>query len=335
MLTFLSSESWGDANAVHGQEPDDQHYQYYGHGHNYDPNDNVQEYHEINNGPRLPSIFLAQQQPGFDNEAYLAVDSPRPLKTFLSTISERTERTDPSTPYRSRQHRLLTTSSRSFVSSPTTSYGNELGNALSVSPCIQIFTVVPDDRMSDNWQDPYNDPNTSRHSPSHSAIELLSKFEPPPSNDSTSTITPNDIYLHPTSEPTTSLDNIPTIPDLESKASEPIVHQKSLPPTPTTISAKPQSKLSRLASSKASSVASVSSRSSGTSVTGSIKTFPNLRPSAQSERPGSPTSVASSRSLPPLRTLPNTRDKQQHQHPLLFERPSKQHYNLKIWIDLI
>jgi len=154
--------------------------------------------------------------------------------------------------------------------------------------------------MSDNWQDPHNDPNTSRHSPSHSAIELLSKFEPPPSNDSTSTITPNDIYLHPTSEPMTSLDHIPTIPDLESKASEPTNHQKSLPPTPTSIPSKPQSKLSRLASSKASSVATVSSRSSGTSVTGSIKTFPNLRPSAQSERPGSPTSVASSKSLPPL-----------------------------------
>jgi hypothetical protein len=58
------------------------------------------------------------------------------LKTILSTISERTERTDPSTPYRSRQHRLLTTSSRSFVSSPTTSYGNELGNASSTSPSI-------------------------------------------------------------------------------------------------------------------------------------------------------------------------------------------------------
>lgn len=154
--------------------------------------------------------------------------------------------------------------------------------------------------MSENWQDPYNDPNTSRHSPSQSAIELLSKFEPPPSNDSTPTIT-QDIYMHPSSEPMTSLDNLPIIPDLESKASEPIFNQqKSLPSTPRSISAKPQSKLSRLASSKASSVASVSSRSSGTSVTGSIKTFPNLRPSARSERPGSPTSVASSKSLPQL-----------------------------------
>ena len=137
-LTFMS-ESLDDSHAIHGQELENQHYQYSGHGLSFDTDDDVQEYHESNNGPRLPSIFLAQQQPGFDNEAYLAVDSPRPLKTFLSTISERTERTDPSTPYRSRQHRLLTTSSRSFVSSPTTSYGNELGNALSTLLCIHYL----------------------------------------------------------------------------------------------------------------------------------------------------------------------------------------------------
>lgn len=111
-----------EPHAVH--EVDDL---YSEHGHAYGADGDLHEYHEINNGPRLPSIFLAQQQPGFDNEAYLAVDSPRPLKTFLSTISEHTERTDPSTPYYSRQHRLLPTSSRSFISSPTTSYGNELG----------------------------------------------------------------------------------------------------------------------------------------------------------------------------------------------------------------
>lgn len=164
---------------------------------------------------------------------------------------------------------------------------------------VYTLNAIPDDRMSSHLQDPYNDPNTSRHSPSQSAIALLSKFEPPPSNDSTSTITPNDIHLPPSSEPMSSLDNIPTIPDLESRTSEPIIiPQKSLPATPTSV--KSQSKLSRLTSSKASSAASLSSRSSGTSVTGSIKTFPKLRPSAQSERPGSPTSVASSKSLPPL-----------------------------------
>lgn len=137
-LTFMSLESWGDSHDRHGQELDNQHYQDSAHGLNFDADDNVHEYHE---GPRLPSIFLAQQQPGFDNEAYLAVDSPRPLKTFLSTISERTERTDPSTPYRSRQHRLLTTSSRSFASSPTTSYGNELGNPLSTVPFISYLPL--------------------------------------------------------------------------------------------------------------------------------------------------------------------------------------------------
>lgn len=132
-LHFMLLEPWGDPHAV-----DDQHYLYSEHGHAYGTDDDAQEYNETNNGPRLPSIFLAQQQPGFDNEAYHAVDSPRPLKTFLSTISERTERTDPSTPYHSRQHRLLPTSSRSFVSSPTTSYGNELGIILSILSCIHI-----------------------------------------------------------------------------------------------------------------------------------------------------------------------------------------------------
>ncbi|KAF8974681.1 hypothetical protein BDZ97DRAFT_1935463, partial [Flammula alnicola] len=75
--------------------------------------------------PRLPSIFLAQQQPGFDNQAYLAVpSSPRPNR--LSTITERTERTEPSTLWRPRQQYLVPNTPRSFVSSATTSYGKEL-----------------------------------------------------------------------------------------------------------------------------------------------------------------------------------------------------------------
>ena len=152
--------------------------------------------------------------------------------------------------------------------------------------------------MSGNWQDSYHhaDPNTSRHSPSLSAIEHLNRFEPPPSNSSTSTITPNDQSCpYTTSESISSLDNIPTIPDLESKTSEPInrVLLATPPPNPPM-----QSKIAKLASSRASSIATLSSRSTGTAVTGSIKTFPNLRPSAQSERP--PSSIASSKELPPL-----------------------------------
>jgi len=109
-------------------EHDNEHHEYISHnqaGH-YNGNENSQDYVEMNTGPRLPSIFLAQQQPGFDNEAYYAVDSPRPLKKFLSTISERTERTEPSTPFRSGRRNLLP-ARHSLISSPTTSYGNELG----------------------------------------------------------------------------------------------------------------------------------------------------------------------------------------------------------------
>lgn len=129
-------------------------------------------------------------------------------------------------------------------------------------------------------------------------MERLAKFEPP-SNPSTPTISPGDhIHLATITERSSSLDNIPTIPDLESKSSD-LHNRKAFQATPTpTMPTKSHSKLSKLASSRANSVTSISSRSSGTAVTGSIKTFPNLRPSAQSERP--PSSVASSKELPPL-----------------------------------
>lgn len=96
----------------------------------YNGNESSQDYIEMNTGPRLPSIFLAQQQPGFDNKAYFAVESPHPpLKKILSTISERTERTELSAPFRSGRRSLLPTR-HSLNSSPTTSYGNELGTPL-------------------------------------------------------------------------------------------------------------------------------------------------------------------------------------------------------------
>jgi len=164
--------------------------------------------------------------------------------------------------------------------------------------------------MSINEQEYYQhlDPNTSRTSPSGSAILHLSNFEPPPSNSSSSTISPNDqFYPFTASDPISSLDNLPSIPDLNSKSSD--IHTPVIqPPTPTPTLPTKSSKLSKLASSRASTLSSASSkssRSSGTAVTGSIKTFPALRPSAQSERPptsvaASPKSVASSKELPPL-----------------------------------
>ena len=126
------------------------------------------------------------------------------------------------------------------------------------------------------------DPNIGPSSPSGSAMQRLSTYDPPPSNSST--ITPND---------PSSSDPIHSMPK---EASDQASFRAS-EPEHTHVS-KAGSKLSKLASSRASSVSSrsESSRSSGTFVTGSIKTFPALRPSAQSERP--PSSVASSKELP-------------------------------------
>ena len=100
--------------------------------HTYNPQsqygyaDGDQTFDEESTRPRLPSIFLAQQQPGFDNQAYMAFpNSPRMNR--LSTISERTERTEPSMLYRSYQQSMVPNTPRSFVSSDSTDYGQELG----------------------------------------------------------------------------------------------------------------------------------------------------------------------------------------------------------------
>ncbi|KAJ3506780.1 hypothetical protein NLJ89_g6679 [Agrocybe chaxingu] len=246
-------------------------------------NENIQ-YDQGDPQLRLPSIFRAQQQPGFDSEAYLAVESPRPVKKLLSTISEHTERTEPSIMWRSRQTYYVPDTPRTYVSSSTTtSYGREIDAEFYVD---------------EHPNDTYNDPNTGRASPSGSAIQRLSTFDPPPSNSSSSTISPNE-QLYPASDPASSL---PTIPDFNSKSSD--HDHKPLPPQPIASPKKTQSKLSKLASSRTSSASSVSasSRSSGTAVTGSIKTFPALRPSAHSERPPSTfaPSEVSSKELPPL-----------------------------------
>ncbi|PPQ92367.1 hypothetical protein CVT25_008717 [Psilocybe cyanescens] len=280
--------TWGDHISDSSSDNNGGSYQYYQNNHsgNFQILDDEQGMHGTDTRPRLPSIFLAQQQPDFDNQAYLAVSnspaSPRPNR--LSTITERTERTEPSMLWRSVQPSLVPTTPRSFVSSDTTSYGRELDN---------------DGSVDDNYY--RQDPNTSRTSPSGSAIQRLSIYDPPPSNSST--VSPPDPVNPPTSsEQISSLKDIPSIPDFDSKSSEHIHIQA---PTPShslpSIPGQSQSKLSKLASSRAASTISTrseSSRSSGTSVTGSIKTFPALRPSARSERP--PSSVASSKELPPL-----------------------------------
>ena len=135
------------------------------------------------------------------------------------------------------------------------------------------------------------DPNIGPSSPSGSAMQRLSTYDPPPSNSST--ITPNDL-----SYPLTSSDLIRSIANDASEQGS----LRESEPEHTHVS-KVGSKLSKLESSRGSSFStrSESSRSSGTFVTGSIKTFHALRPSAQSERPLS--SVASSK-LPSSSSTP-------------------------------
>ena len=144
--------------------------------------------------------------------------------------------------------------------------------------------------MIERYYEP--DPNIGPSSPSGSAMQRLSTYDPPPSNSST--ITPNDL-----SYPLTSSDPIHSLPK---HASEELSLRES-EPEHTHVS-KVGSKLSKSESSRGSSFStrSESSRSSGTFVTGSIKTFHALRPSAQSERPLS--SVASSKQLPSPSSTP-------------------------------
>lgn len=157
-----------------------------------------------------------------------------------------------------------------------------------------LLTIILDEGASLNEAVRHPDPNTSRMSPSGSAIQRLSTYDPPPSNSSN--VSHSDQRLVSSTEPISSLKELPSIPDLESKSSHEAMNNPSasLPALPN----KSQSKLSKLASTRASSIStrSESSRSSGTAVTGSIKTYPALRPSAQSERP--PSSIASSKDLP-------------------------------------
>ena len=152
--------------------------------------------------------------------------------------------------------------------------------------CSQVtIHFLSDKGMSTFERDYQPDPNIGPSSPSGSAMQRLSTYDPPPSNNST--ITPND-----PSYPLTLSDPIHSIPKDGSEQTS----LRASEPEHTHVS-KAGSKLSKLGSSRGSSVStrSESSRSSGTFVTGSIRTFHALRPSAQSERPLS--SVTSSKQL--------------------------------------
>jgi len=75
--------------------------------------------------PRIPLIHLAQQrQQEFDDAS--TIGSPQPVRKSLSTITERTERTEPSTHAPSKQPFALNPS-RAPSSSVCTSYGQIIG----------------------------------------------------------------------------------------------------------------------------------------------------------------------------------------------------------------
>ncbi|KAK7061453.1 HBS1-like protein [Favolaschia claudopus] len=218
----------------------------------------------------VPLIVLAQQQ--LDAADLLSESAGAPVKRNLSTISERTERTEiwPTRP----QHLSLTIPR---PPSATTSYG------LTVEP-------VPTDSIVNSM-----DPDLIPVSPSVSALHRLSFYEPAPSmppseTDSYDTEPPPRAP----SEPVPPLDTIPDIPDLNSKSSRQIAPQT----TPSQPSKK--SKLAMLASSRAStsSARTESTRSTASNALGSVKTYPDLRPTSQSIRPPSSASLVSEPAAP-------------------------------------
>ncbi|KAJ7122749.1 hypothetical protein C8R44DRAFT_153209 [Mycena epipterygia] len=218
----------------------------------------------------VPLIVLAQQQypAEFEEEATGA-----PVKRNLSTITERTERTEISPHWPTRQQ-LMSLNLPRAPSSVTTSYG-------------QAVEQVPVDTTVNSL-----DPDTIPVSPSGSAVHRLSFYEPAPSMPPSETGS-YESYPSPRapSEPVPPLDTIPDIPDLNSKSSRHIAPKSASQPAK-------KSKLAMLATSRAttSSARSESSRSSGTDVLGSVKTYPDLRPSSQSLRP--PSTVASTSTTP-------------------------------------
>ncbi|KAJ7591392.1 hypothetical protein C8J56DRAFT_561695 [Mycena floridula] len=238
------------------------------------------------NGRRLPLIVLAQQQQELydlerqdseqqnqsvdedDAKSSDAASSPRGGRKILSTISERTERTEPS-PFWAGNHRLL--SSQHHAPIPSSATGTSFGRMLA---------------SVDEAGTPL-DPNLIPTSPSGSAVYRLSVYEPAPSLPDSETGSLMSSPRAP-SVATPAIDTIPDIPDYNSKSTS--LHVQPPPK---------QSKLSLLASARtAPSSRSESSQSAGTIITGSVKTFPALRPGSQNFLAPTSTSVSAKSTTP-------------------------------------
>lgn len=93
----------------------------------YDPEQYERQHPEERS--RVPLIVQAQQQPGFNGTLEVSEHgTPRMLRPALSTISEKTERTEPSPYWRNRQRSLITP--RSLSSAPSSSYGEVIGKSI-------------------------------------------------------------------------------------------------------------------------------------------------------------------------------------------------------------
>ncbi|KAI6151764.1 hypothetical protein BKA82DRAFT_4103114 [Pisolithus tinctorius] len=230
--------------------------------------------------PRGPLIMLAQH--GHYQPDYCPVDcvacSPdvdpddlpmgfMPRASRLSTITELTERTEPSCHRHSR--RQLANGARASLSTGTTSsYGQVIGR--------------PSDRYSNMYYPPQPlDPNEIPPSPSPSAVHRLSTYDSAPSalsSETGSEVSADGPRFRAPSVSVPPVDTIPDIPDSLSKASDvpPPPPEKDFPSRPQPAK---RSKLATLASSRASTISS--SRSSALETT-SVLTYPALRPSPES-----------------------------------------------------
>ncbi|KAK7060217.1 hypothetical protein VNI00_000982 [Paramarasmius palmivorus] len=229
--------------------------------------------HDGNERPRIPLIYLAQQRLAEQQQGQWEQyeDEPEEIqpgdpvvptlhskRSLLSTITEKTERTEPSLYWR---HRAPSATSG-------TSYG-------------EVIDTGRFDQMSGS---PVVDPNTIPLSPSESAVNRLSVYEPAPSWETTTTGSSVSSPPRPPSEPVPPIETIPEIPDSTSRSTHPTTQK----------SAKP-SKLAQLASSRASArTKSTTSVVSTKESSESVNTYPVLRPAEQSNRPLSSSTIPQS-----------------------------------------
>ncbi|KIJ70437.1 hypothetical protein HYDPIDRAFT_172255 [Hydnomerulius pinastri MD-312] len=261
-------------------------------------------YSEDMERPRVPLIVLAQQgqyQPDYypapefveydeemdHDDVPLGMMSPGDRNSRLSTITELTERTEPSRHWPSRQQLVAMNNPRALSSSEiTSSYGQVIDRHSRTSQSV-------DDQL------PAVDPNDIPPSPSPSAVQRLSIYSSAPSAlTRTESDAPTERPKSPPRAPSISLpptENMGDIPDFMSKSSmkPPVPPEKDFPTPPK------RSKLAALASTRASTISS--SRSSDLETT-SVLTYPALRPSAESRLSLASRATSSSPSIKPPST---------------------------------